>query len=527
MLNDGLRWIDCACALVGACLAYNWLSEKRKRRARGGLPLPPGPRGLPFVGNIFDIDPGRPWETYTEWTKQYGEIAYMKLFSQDVIVLNSERVVRSLIDQRSAIYSDRPEVPTNKLFGADFNTAFLPYDDEWKLHRKLFHNTLHAETCISYQPLILQRVHILLGDLLKNPGSASFEPHLRMFTASIILAVTYGYQAVAWSDDLVQCAAKLVKLLIDALPPHRAAVLGAFPILTRLPTWFPGAGFLRDAVKGRELARHALEDPFEYVKQQMAAGTASRSMVSDLLTEVDEKQLTPEMERAMKAMASTVFLAGFDTSSSFMFTFILAMRMHPDVQRRAQAEMDAVLGGGRLPTFEDRPSLPYIEAIIREVLRWQIILPLSLPHATSSDDVFEGYFIPKGAMVLPNVWAMVRCVPLPPNQPPADVFEPARHLDPSTGQLLPEQNAITGHPQFGFGRRVCPGRFLSEATMWAAIASILAVFDVCPALDGEGREVPVSGEYSTGISIRPLPFECEIRPRSKKAEQIILEALDV
>ena len=82
----------------------------------------------------------------------------------------------------------------------------------------------------------------------------------------------------------------------------------------------------------------------------------------------------------------------------------LAMSLYPDVQRRAQAELDAVVGPNRLPDFEDRDTLVYINALIRETLRWQIMLPFAIPHMTVEDDEFRGRFIPAGTNILPNVW---------------------------------------------------------------------------------------------------------------------------
>lgn len=72
------------------------------------------------------------------------------------------------------------------------------------------------------------------------------------------------------------------------------------------------------------------------------------------------------------------------------------MATHPEVQDQARREIDAVIGTNRLPEFEDRPSLPYLEAVYREVMRWKPVLPLGVPHATTDADIFEGYFIPQG-----------------------------------------------------------------------------------------------------------------------------------
>ena len=80
------------------------------------------------------------------------------------------------------------------------------------------------------------------------------------------------------------------------------------------------------------------------------------------------------------------------------------MTVHPDVQRKAQEEIDRVIGTHRLPTLADRENLPYIDAVVKEVLRWQPVAPMGLPHTSTEDDTIEGYFIPKDAMIFANVW---------------------------------------------------------------------------------------------------------------------------
>ena len=86
-------------------------------------------------------------------------------------------------------------------------------------------------------------------------------------------------------------------------------------------------------------------------------------------------------------------------------TFFLAMAAHPEVQKRAQAELDAVVGPSRLPEFEDRDSLPYICALTKELLRWRTVVPLSIPHRSMQDDEYRGYLIPKGSLVIGIAWS--------------------------------------------------------------------------------------------------------------------------
>lgn len=80
------------------------------------------------------------------------------------------------------------------------------------------------------------------------------------------------------------------------------------------------------------------------------------------------------------------------------------MTLHSEVQRKAQEEIDRVVGSHRLPTFDDRDNLPYVEAVVKECFRWHPIAPMGIPHVSTEDDVCEGYLIPKGAMVIPNIW---------------------------------------------------------------------------------------------------------------------------
>ena len=80
------------------------------------------------------------------------------------------------------------------------------------------------------------------------------------------------------------------------------------------------------------------------------------------------------------------------------------MTLYPQVQQKAQEEIDRVVGNKRLPKMDDHDNLPYVNALVKEVLRWHPVGPMGLPHMTSKDDIFHGYLIPKGAIVLANIW---------------------------------------------------------------------------------------------------------------------------
>ena len=86
------------------------------------------------------------------------------------------------------------------------------------------------------------------------------------------------------------------------------------------------------------------------------------------------------------------------------------MTAYPEAQKKAQAELDAVIGPDRLPTFEDRDSLPYVNALLKETIRWHPVLPLGIPHKTIKEDVYNGYYIPAGTMIIPNGWCVLHVI---------------------------------------------------------------------------------------------------------------------
>ncbi|KAH7903642.1 cytochrome P450 [Hygrophoropsis aurantiaca] len=491
-------------AIAGLIRNYN------KKKNATGFPLPPGPRPLPFIGNTLDIKPDEPWVSYTQWGSTYGDLVYSRVLNLDIIVINSEDVAKELLDKRSHNYSDRPLWPVNQLFGLSFASAILPYGDVWRLHRRILHQAFRPATAASYLPIQVRKSHELLLNLYDSPGN--YEEHVQSFPASIIMSVVYGYEAARCSDPLVEKVDKATRVIAQILSPERAAVLASFPVLMRFPTWVPDMLYNNAVTTCQRHTAEMQEVVFNQVRNKMVEGIPVNGVVYDALSKLEGESPSDVgtsddsevMTEAIKGAAATAFLAGAETTTSTIFTFILAMILYPDVQRRAQKEIDSVIGENRLPVFEDRESLPFIEAIIRETLRWHPVLPLGLAHATTNDDIYEGYFIPKGTTIIANVWAMSRNESKYPN---ASEFIPERWLA-ADGGLIDD----TPDYAFGFGRRFCVGKPLAEASLWLGIASMLAVFSFRKPDLVSGEEY--EPKWTFGAASRPLPFPCRITPRS-------------
>lgn len=483
---------------------------RNRQLAHGSRPLP-GPQGLPFIGSALSINIREPWSTYTEWSKCYGGIFNSTLLGQNVVIISDEKIAYELLERRSAIYSSRPYLSTSELFGLDFITTFLPYGSTWKLHRKMYHAAFNRQVSMEYRPMQAEKAYQLLGCLITTPHE--YAKHLETFAGSVILAITYGYDASNNQDDtFISQAKRVIDASGELMTPERAALLTAFPILAYMPSWLPGGQYKQRAAEIRSLAKRVLDDPFRYVRDEMANGSARKSMVHDLLLEQLGKVRNHEHDETVKAAAATVFFAGVDTTLSALLVFMLAMTLYPEVQARAQEEIDRVVGHNRLPDFGDRDNLPYVEAIVMETLRWHPITPLGVPRATTKDDVFDGMYIPRGSNVMINVWGMSRDET---RFPDPTRFKPERHL--TADGFVESASSLV----FGLGRRICPGRYVAVQSMWAAMVYILATLRITNAKDEHGNPIAVVPEFTTGVAIRPKSFPCSIEARSSRVEQLI------
>jgi len=340
--------------------------------------------------------------------------------------------------------------------------------------------------------------------VLAKPGE--LQQHVRHTAGAIILRISHGYEVKEHDDPFVG----LADIAVDQF--SKSTATGAFmvdviPALAHIPDWFPGAAFKSKAKEWRATLEEMVQRPYQFVKDQMSAGVAPESFVSNLL---EGKTLSAEEEHIVKWSSASLYSGGADTTVSANYSLFLALTLFPEAQKKAQAEIDAVVGSDRLPSFADRDSLPYVDALAKEVLRWNSVVPTGVPHRVIEDDVHDGYFIPKGSLVLTNLWYMLRD---PRTYSEPSEFKPERFLGKE-----PEADPRT--ICFGFGRRICPGLHLADASVWISVAMSLAVFDVSKIVEN-GVEITPEIDPSTGTISHPKPFKCSIKPRSAKALELI------
>ncbi|KAF5314896.1 hypothetical protein D9619_007188 [Psilocybe cf. subviscida] len=449
------------------------------------LPLPPGPPVTSWLsGHLSLLPKAQPWKVYTDWAKKYGPVIHLRVYGQHTIILSSIDDCTEVFEKRSNLYSDRPVLTMITLMGWDFNAALMPYGQRWRRQRRLFQQAFKRVASLAYRPEQTRKVNDMLYGLLTSPDD--FRAHARTVTGAIVMSTTYGYDIKSKNDYFVGLAEDAVNRLSFAFFPG-AALVNAVPILQYLPSWFPGAGFHKVASETKEMTTKMQEVPVRWVQKNMEAGTQLSCIVSDRLKSCKTEDEVVELQQ----FAGLIYAAGADTTTTALETFFCVMTIFPDVQKKAQQELDTVVGSNRLPNYDDWESLPYTEALLREVLRWRPVLPLGLAHAMTDDDVFKGYLIPKGAVIMPNVWAISRDES---RYIDPEAFNPERFFDDDGNLNDDDSNYV-----FGFGRRMCPGRHMARATLWLSMATTLWAFDIAKAKDASGKEIPVNVEYTDGL----------------------------
>ena len=463
------------------------------RRKRRRLPLPPGPRQLPVVGNLYQIPDINPWRTFKEWHQKYGPIISVKTGSTITIILGSHKAARDLLEKRSSIYSSRPHlVLIGDFIYGGYQTALLPYGSQWRLHRRIQSAFVNVRTSQRYR--ILQDVESkqLLREMLYN---GDFSKNFRRYSASVLFALTYGKRMVSHDQSEIGEISEIMKVVLEEA--SRSSVSEAFPIVNSLPSvlapWKHRAKLLFD--------RHV-----QLFAKFMNAALETNSW--NCCKEALKMDASGQVDRVELSFILGSLYEASHTSAVVLEVFVLASVLHQDAVFVAQKELDRVVGSNRLPTFDDMAHLPYVDAFIREVMRWRPATPGGMPHVNVEEDTYLGYRIPKGATVVANHWSL---------DFDETVFKDPYAFKPQRWLEDPSLPLIT----FGFGRRVCPGKHIGRNSLFIVMSRFLWAYRISHAYEnGQKLEIDPWSMTQTSDS-GPMPFKASFQPRSPKHQQVI------
>ncbi|KAI0027748.1 cytochrome P450, partial [Vararia minispora EC-137] len=479
--------------------------------------LPPGPMGLPVIGSALKMS-DKQW--LLDDCSLPGDVVYLNVAGQPTVVLNTQRAAADLLDRRAATCSSRPRfIVINELLSGGLFFAFSPHNDLWRRMRRGAHEAFKISAAARYHDMQAEEAARLALSIVSAGKEdvvqelSALKSHFHRFASSLVLAITYDRPIRGEDPGSDQQILKGVEAY-DA-KAERAITPGAYlvemlPWMLHIPSWL--AKWKREALDNHEWATGFFKGVLDNVQARMQAHNARDCLVTTLMENRDKLGLS---EKEIVWTAGIMYAVGSSTTAEMLDWWTLAMIAYPWTQQRAQAELDAVIGHGRAPRVEDRLQLPYLDALVRETLRWRTTLPVGLPHMNEADEWYNGMFIPKGTTLIPNVYPCN----LDPKVygPDARAFNPARHLD-EIGQLkpAPADTKEEGHVAFGFGRRICVGRHVAADSLFAAIATLLWAFKI-----EKVGDVDAEGFSTTGFTLHPNPFKCKFRPRFPEVEVVL------
>ncbi|KAF4588313.1 hypothetical protein EYR38_010280 [Pleurotus pulmonarius] len=436
---------------------------------------------------------GSPVTVFREWAQKYGDVVYVHCLGQPYIILDSAEAASELLEKRSAIFSSRPNTMVYKLMGWDPDVVFLPYGPQFRKQRKIFQTSFSPQACIEFEPVQLQNAHLLVHGLMENKGD--LVQLLNRFTIALAIRIAYGHQILSPDDEYIKIIQDSGSALSHGGMPT-GTLVDYFPVLQYFPSWFPGTHYVNVAREWKWAVRKMIEWPYEVVLKNIATGKARPCFVANQLESACKDVLTSDEHEDIRTAAAVIYSAGSDTTSFTLQKFFLVMLLYPEVQKKGHEEVDRVVGVDRLPSFEDRNSLTFVNCIIQELLRCPLTSSILLKTLTKSSMSLDD-------SVYTN---------------PSE-FNPSRFLPTTEGG----KGEPLFEPAFGFGRRVCPGKHLALANLWAVVSTVLATLQIGKARDDAGQEITPSGDFNIGFTSYPKEFQCSISGRSNRARDLMQE----
>nr|XP_046165612.1 cytochrome P450 2U1-like [Oncorhynchus gorbuscha] len=519
----------CILALTVFVAVYYLMHTFRKHQDFSNIP--PGPKPWPIVGNFGGfLVPNFIWRRFGDWgekdvpksktralispqvsiteqAKVYGNIYSMWVGSQLVVVLNGYEVVRDALSNRADVFSDRPEIPTVTIMTKRKGIVFAPYGPVWRRQRKFCHTTLRNFGLgkLSLEPCILEGLAVVKSELLRlseedTEGSGvDLTPLITNSVSNVISYIALG-QRFHHTDREFGALLDLMARGLEIIANSAAVLINVFPLLYYLPF-----GVFREV-------RQVERDITAFLKQIITRHRETldpanpRDLIDMYLVEMLAQEAAGETDSSFSEdylfyIIGDLFIAGTDTTTNTVLWMMLYMVVYPDIQERVQAEIDAVVGPDRVPSLTDKGSLPFTEATIMEVQRLTVVVPLAIPHMASETTEFRGYTIPKGTVIIPNLWSVHRD-PTVWEEP--DDFNPSRFLD-DQGNLLRKECFIP----FGIGRRVCMGEQLAKMELFLMFTSLLQAFSL--RLPEGLAPPPMHGRF--GLTLAPCSYTVTVRPR--------------
>ncbi|XP_065111349.1 cytochrome P450 1C2 [Paramisgurnus dabryanus] len=481
----------------------------RNQRVRKRLP---GPFAWPLVGNAMQLGP-MPHITFSKLAEKYGNVYQIRLGNSDVVVLNGEAVIREALLQHAAEFAGRPDFVSFRSVSGGNGMTFNSYSKRWKIHRKIALSTIRAFSSANSQTkkafemnITAEAVELIQTFLKLSLKNQYFNPsnELIIAAANIICALCFGKR---YGHDDQEFKALLCRVNKFSETVGAGSLVDVMPWLQSFPN--P----VRNVF---QTFKDLNKDYFSFIRRKVMEHRQTydpkviRDMSDAIIGAIDYADAETGLTEAhTEATVADLIGAGLETVSTTLHWMLLLLVKYPSIQSKLQEEIDKVVGRDRLPSIEDKSNLVYLDAFIHETMRHTSLVPVTIPHSTTSDVTIEGLRIPKDTVVFINQWSVNHD---PQKWRDPHIFNPSRFLD-ENGDL--DKELTNSVMIFSVGKRRCIGEQIAKVEVFLIVATLLhqLSFERDPAQD-------LTLNCSYGLTLKPHFYQISVKPRGSLLPEV-------
>ncbi|XP_077053657.1 cytochrome P450 2K1-like [Siphateles boraxobius] len=461
---------------------------------------PPGPKPLPLLGNLLTLDLTRPFDTLCELSRNYGNVFQVFLGPKKVVVLAGHKTVKEALVNYADEFGERDITPAFRII-TDGHGILFSNGENWREMRRFALSNLRdfGMGKRGSEEKIIEEIQYLKGEFDKFEGNPfdTTQP-VNYAVSNIISSIVYGSrfeytdpqftEMVNRANENIRVSGSASMMLYNVFP-----WLGPLLNSKRL--------IVRNVLKNRAEMAKLITGLLETLNPHDHRGFVDSFLNRKQSDEQSCKKDTHFHQENLLVTVGNLFAAGTDTTGTTLRWGLMLMAKYPHVQDRVHGEIDRVIGGHQ-PVVDDRKNLPYTDAVIHETQRLANIVPMNLPHKTSCDVHFNGYFIKKGTTVVPLLTSVLKD---PSEWVKPNSFYPEHFLD-EKGQFVKRDAFMP----FSAGRRVCLGESLARMELFLFFTSLLQSYHFTTPPGVSGDDLDLKG--IVGITLNPSPHKlCAIR----------------